>query len=71
MSNFVDQVVDFNQKVLKIEQREVNMLSMHEFQLSMKCLRSSNGRRFRISALWVTNSIALPSDPSGGRANDM
>lgn len=39
MSNFVDQVVDFNQKVLKIEQREVNMLSMHEFQLSMKCLQ--------------------------------
>lgn len=39
MSNFVDQVVEFNQNVLKIEQRKLNMLPENEFEISMKCLQ--------------------------------
>lgn len=34
----VDQVIEFNQKVLKIEQRPVNMLNRSEFDISVKCL---------------------------------
>lgn len=39
MTDFVDQVVEFNQKVLKIEQREIGMLSGGELDISMKCLK--------------------------------
>lgn len=39
MSNFVDQVVEFNQNVLQIEQRELDMLPQNEFEISMKCLQ--------------------------------
>lgn len=38
-AHFVDQVVDFNQRVLKIEQRNIDMLKASEFELSMKCLQ--------------------------------
>jgi len=37
--HFVDQVVEFNQSVLKIEQRAVDMLKQNEFEISMKCLQ--------------------------------
>ena len=37
--HFVDQVVEFNQAVLKIEQRAVDMLKQNEFEISMKCLQ--------------------------------
>jgi len=37
--DFVSQVVDFNQNVLKIEPRFLSMLPTHEFQLSMACLQ--------------------------------
>lgn len=39
MVHFVDQVVEFNQRVLKIDQREVDMLKPKEFEISMKCLQ--------------------------------
>ena len=39
MTHFVDQVVEFNQRVLKIDQREVDMLKPNEFEISMKCLQ--------------------------------
>lgn len=39
MSNFVDQVVEFNQRVLKIDQRPIDMLKTSEFEISMKCLQ--------------------------------
>lgn len=39
MTHFVDQVVEFNQCVLKIEQRDVDMLKQNEFEISMKCLQ--------------------------------
>lgn len=38
-AHFVDQVVDFNQRVLKIDQRDIDMLKANEFELSMKCLQ--------------------------------
>lgn len=37
--HFVDQVVDFNQQVLNIAQREIDMLKLNEFEISMKCLQ--------------------------------
>ena len=37
--HFIDQVVEFNQRVLKIEQRAVDMLPQNEFEISMKCLQ--------------------------------
>lgn len=37
--SFVKQVVDFNQQVLKIGQRKVDMLQQNEFEISMKCLQ--------------------------------
>lgn len=36
---FVNQVVDFNQQVLRIGQRKVDMLQQNEFEISMKCLQ--------------------------------
>lgn len=39
MQHFVDQVVEFNQRVLKIDQRPVDMLKQNEFEISMKCLQ--------------------------------
>ena len=39
MQHFVDQVVAFNKDVLKIDQREVDMLKQNEFEISMKCLQ--------------------------------
>lgn len=37
--HFIDQVVEFSQRVLKIEQRPVGMLQQNEFEFSMKCLQ--------------------------------
>lgn len=37
--SFVEQVVEFNQRVLKIEQRPVGMLSQAEFEITMKSLQ--------------------------------
>ncbi len=37
--HFIDQVVEFNQRVLNIGQREVDMLNSQEFEISMKCLQ--------------------------------
>jgi len=39
MTHFVDQVIEFNQQVLKIEQRPIDMLPKNEFEISMKCLQ--------------------------------
>lgn len=40
MSNLmVHQVIDFNQKVLKIEQRELGALEQNEYEISVKCLK--------------------------------
>ena len=39
MNKFVQQVIEFNQRVLKIEQRELNMLAENEFEISVKCLQ--------------------------------
>lgn len=36
--DFVAQVVDFNQCVLKIDQRKIDMLRPNEFDISEKCL---------------------------------
>lgn len=37
--SFVNQVVEFNQQILKIEQRPIDMLPENEFEISMKCLQ--------------------------------
>lgn len=37
--SFIKQVVEFNQRVLKIDQRSMDMLSPEEFKLSCKCLQ--------------------------------
>ena len=39
MSHFVDQVVDFNKRVLMIDQRNIDMLKANEFEISVKCLQ--------------------------------
>lgn len=38
MSSFAHQVVDFNQRVLNIGPRGISMLSVGEFDISVKCL---------------------------------
>lgn len=40
MSNatFAEQVVDFNQVILQVEQREIGPLPQNEFEISMSCL---------------------------------
>lgn len=37
--DFVGQVIDFNKKVLKIDQRPLGVLPKNEFEISMKCLQ--------------------------------
>lgn len=39
MNKFVNQVVEFNQQILGIEQRPLDMLSLAEFEISKKCLQ--------------------------------
>lgn len=37
--SFVEQVVEFNRQVLKIDQRSISMLPQNEFEITMKCLQ--------------------------------
>lgn len=39
MKTFAQQVVEFNQQVLGIKQRQVSELPTHEFEISMACLQ--------------------------------
>lgn len=38
MSDFIDAVVEFNQQILKIEQRAVACMPEHETEITLKCL---------------------------------
>ena len=51
--HFVDQVVEFNQTVLKIEQRAVDMLKQNEFEISMKCLQEEVDEDFQRIPLFL------------------
>lgn len=37
-ATMAEQVVEFNQKVLKVDLRQINLLSVAEFEISKKCL---------------------------------
>lgn len=39
MTNLVNQVIEFNKQVLKIDQRSLDMLKANEFEISIKCLK--------------------------------